>query len=63
MAKAAVKVGRKPPTVTSDLVEEPLNCWRCGSLLAEAAGPGTRIGCRRCGAKTLVPLTGAPAEE
>lgn len=36
-------------------VVAPLLCWRCGKKLAEAAGPGTVIRCRGCGARSRVP--------
>lgn len=44
--------------VVRGAVEAPLSCWRCGKMLAEAAGPGTEIRCMRCGARSRVPVAG-----
>lgn len=40
------------PTVVA-----PFLCWRCDARLAEAAGPGTDIKCRKCHATNKVPLS------
>lgn len=43
------------PRKSKDTVVEELRCWRCDKKLAEAAGPGTKIRCLRCGARSQVP--------
>jgi len=48
MAKAKVE------TVSGEVIA-PFICWRCPQILAQAAGPGTSLRCRRCGAVNRAP--------